>query len=438
MLVVGPNPTFMEYVSHVLPTLGEESVEQRAVGELVDGVEATIVDPPEVERLKGDVRLAEVLARAAEARSAVRPEELVARMEGEYVRVRERDVRELIERAREELGLTAHARERFRMDVLRRFYEDYGTRLGGLAWRDFAEVERSLNAKGFLPRWLDRVWPVAAPEALVRSLLTTPARLAEAAEGILDEPAQRLLRRPRSGFAWGDHDVPLVDEARALLAAPPRAFGHVIVDEAQDLTPMQLRMVARRARAGSITILGDIAQATGPVVHDRWDEVVAYLDAADTAEVAELRHAYRVPAEIMELALPLLDVVAPDVAPPVAFRTGAGDADRAGRRGRPRDRRSPGGARARDRGGPPRGDPPGQPDPGPQRALRVRRWHPAALAAPGEGARVRPRRGRRAGADRGGRDGPSRALCGADPADEDTRRRHSRPLPDELATRRSG
>ena len=97
----------------------------------------------------------------------------------------------------------------------------------------------------------------------------------------------------------------------------------MIVDEAQDLTPMQLRMVARRARGGSVTILGDIAQATGPVVHDRWDDVLAHLDAAGTAEVAELRHAYRVPSEIMELALPLLDVVAPDVAPPIAFRTGA-------------------------------------------------------------------------------------------------------------------
>jgi DNA helicase IV len=97
----------------------------------------------------------------------------------------------------------------------------------------------------------------------------------------------------------------------------------VIVDEAQDLTPMQLRMVARRARGGSVTILGDIAQATGPVVYDRWDEVLTPLDATATAEVAELRHAYRVPAEIMDLALPLLEAVAPGVAPPIAFRSGA-------------------------------------------------------------------------------------------------------------------
>ena len=323
VLVVGPNPTFMEYVSHVLPTLGEESVEQRAVGELVEGLSASLVDPPDAERLKGDTRMAGVIAGAAGLRSAAQPEELVARMEGEYIRVREREVAEVLERARDELGLTSHARERFRMDVLRRFYEDYGARLGGLAWRDFAEVERALNAKGFLSRWLDRVWPVAAPDALVRTLLTSPARLAEAAEGLLDTREQRLLRRPRAGFSWSEHDLPLVDEARALLAEPPRRFGHVIVDEAQDLTPMQLRMVARRARGGSLTILGDIAQATGPIVHDRWDDVLAHLDASADAEVAELRHAYRVPAEIMGLALPLLDVVAPDVSRPIAFRSGA-------------------------------------------------------------------------------------------------------------------
>lgn len=322
VLVIGPNPTFMEYVSHVLPTLGEESVEQRAVGELVDGLAVAATDPPEVARLKGDARLAEVIARAAATAATAHPEELVVRMEGEYVGVREREVAALLDDVREELGLTAHARERFRMDMLRRFYEDYGTRLGGLAWRDFAEVERALRAKGFLGRWLDRVWPTVAPEALVRSLLTSRARLAEAAEGILDEREQRLLARSRSGFGWSDGDVPLVDEAQALVAEPPRRFGHVIVDEAQDLTPMQLRMVARRASGGSVSILGDIAQATGPVPHGSWAEVLAHLPDGAAAEVAELRHAYRVPAEIMELALPLLERIAPDVAPPVAFRPG--------------------------------------------------------------------------------------------------------------------
>ena len=87
MLVVGPNPTFMEYVSHVLPSLGEERVEQRAVTELVDGLDVTVADTPETARLKGDLRLAEVLARAAGAALARRaPEELVVRLEGEYVR----------------------------------------------------------------------------------------------------------------------------------------------------------------------------------------------------------------------------------------------------------------------------------------------------------------------------------------------------------------
>ncbi len=85
---------------------------------------------------------------------------------------------------------------------------------------------------------------------------------------------------------------------------------------------MQLRMIARRA-VGAFTILGDVAQATGPVPYARWDEVLVQLPGGIRAEVEELRHAYRVPREIMALALPLLDHIAPDVVPPVAYRTGA-------------------------------------------------------------------------------------------------------------------
>src|SRR5262249_55756800 len=153
--------------------------------------------------------------------------------------------------------------------------------------------------------------------------LTSRARLAEAAGDLLGSDEQRLLVRPRRGFGWSDGDLALVDEARALLAEPPRLYGHVIVDEAQDLTPMQLRMVAGRASGGSLTLLGDVAQATGPVPYARWQDVLAHLPEGDLAAVEELRHAYRVPAEIMDLALPLLDVIAPDALRPVAFRTGA-------------------------------------------------------------------------------------------------------------------
>ena len=318
VLVVGPNPAFMEYVSHVLPTLGEDSVDQRAVAELVPGVELTRVDPPDVQRLKADTRLGEAVRRAAELASAGEAQELVVRLEGRFVGVEADEAAEVLAEARAELGLTAAARERFRMNVLRRFYEDYGVRLGGQAFRNFEEVERALRQDGRLTRFLDASWPAPKPEQVVRRLLAS--RDALATDGLLDEDERRLLRRARSG--WSDADLPLLDEARAVLVEPPTRYGHVIVDEAQDLTPMQLRMVARRA-GGSFTLLGDIAQATGPVPYDRWPELLPYLDGGDGAEVAELRHAYRVPREIMELALPLLARIAPDVEPPVAYRVGA-------------------------------------------------------------------------------------------------------------------
>ena len=298
VLVVGPNAAFMEYVSHVLPTLGEDAVDQRAILELVDA-EVTRQDPLEVQQLKADTRLAEELRQLVEAASEGEPQELVVRMEGRFVGVEADEVAELIAEVRAELGLSAVARERFRMNVLRRFYEDYGARLGGQAYRNFEEVERALRRDGRMTRFLNRSWPVPKPESIVR----------------------RLPGLPRSR-GWSEADLPLLDEARALIVGPPQQYGHVIVDEAQDLTPMQLRMVARRA-AGGFTILGDIAQATGPIAYDRWEDLLPYLPDGDSAHVEELRHAYRVPREIMAVALPLLERIAPEVEPPVAYRVGA-------------------------------------------------------------------------------------------------------------------
>jgi DNA helicase IV len=320
VLVVGPNPTFMDYVSHVLPALGEESVDQRAVGELVDGIEVTVADRHDVERLKADVRLAEVVRRAVELRLEPRPEELVIRLDGAFVGLREDEVGELVEEARASGGLSAAARERFRMQVLRRFYQDYGEMLGGRAVRSFDEVERALRKGGRLARFLDRVWPAPPPAQVVRQLLSSRTRLAAAAADVLEGEEQRLLLRPERG--WSDADVPLVDETRTLLLGNARTYGHVIVDEAQDLTPMQLRMVGRRI-GGSFTVLGDVAQATGPVPYRRWDDLLPYLPGGTRAQLEELRHAYRVPRELMALALPLLAHITPDAEPPVAYRGGA-------------------------------------------------------------------------------------------------------------------
>jgi DNA helicase IV len=326
VLVVGPNPTFMDYVSHVLPTLGEEAVEQRAVTELVDGCEVVREEEPDVARLKGDPRLREVVARAVEISVVPAPEELYARIDGIYVRVRERDVAELLDEALEAGDPLGLARERFRMAVLRRFYERYGELLGPQAFRSFEELERALRRGGFLTRWLDRVLPVPQPERLVARLLTSPTALEAASADVLDDDERKLLLRDRprrmSDLRWSDQDVPLLDEARALVAGAPRSYGHVIVDEAQDLSPMQLLAISRRAVDGSLTILGDVAQATGPVVYRRWQELEPYLPDETELEIEELRHAYRVPAEIMDFALPLLDRIAPEVEPPLAYRKG--------------------------------------------------------------------------------------------------------------------
>jgi DNA helicase IV len=326
VLVVGPNPTFMDYVSHVLPTLGEEAVEQRAVTELLDGIEVGRDEETDVARLKGDPRLREVVARAVEIAVVPAPEELYTRVDGVFIRVRERDVAELLEEVLEAGAPLGLARERFRMAVLRRFYERYGELLGPRALRSFDELERALRRGGFLTRWLDRVLPLPNPEKLVSRLLTSSAALEAASEDVLEDDERKLLLRDRprrmSDLRWSDQDVPLLDEARTLVAGAPRSYGHVIVDEAQDLSPMQLLAISRRAIDGSLTILGDVAQATGPVVYRRWQELEPYLPDEAELSIEELRHAYRVPAEIMDFALPLLDRIAPEVEPPLAYRKG--------------------------------------------------------------------------------------------------------------------
>jgi DNA helicase IV len=320
VLVVGPNPVFMDYIAHVLPMLGEERVEQRAVNELVDGIDVVRPEAAEVARLKGGARLAEVIAAAVRALPRP-PEELLAiRLEGAELRLSPEEVRRLIGEAQAEAPDHAAGRERLRMKLVRAFYDRYAARLRSAAYYSFDDIEAALRSGGFLNRTLNALWPRTKPDQLVRRLLTSPEQLAAAADGILDAEEQALLLSSR-GLGWSEADLALLDEARALLDGSDRARGHLIVDEAQDLTPMQLRMLARRS-SGAVTILGDIAQSSGPVSYTGWNELVRCLAPNVSPTVEELRLAYRVPAEVMELALPLLPLIAPDVAPPIAYRSG--------------------------------------------------------------------------------------------------------------------
>ena len=320
VLVVGPNPVFMDYIAHVLPMLGEERVEQRAVNELVDGIDVVRPEAAEVARLKGGAGLAEVIAAAVRALPRP-PEELLAiRLEGAELRLSPEEVRRLIGEAQAEAPDHAAGRERLRMKLVRAFYDRYAARLRSAAYYSFDDIEAALRSGGFLNRTLNALWPRTKPDQLVRRLLTSPEQLAAAADGILDAEEQALLLSSR-GRGWSEADLALLDEARALLDGSDRARGHLIVDEAQDLTPMQLRMLARRS-SGAVTILGDIAQSSGPVSYTGWNELVRCLAPNVSPTVEELRLAYRVPAEVMELALPLLPLIAPDVAPPIAYRSG--------------------------------------------------------------------------------------------------------------------
>ena len=319
VLVVGPNPVFMDYISHVLPMLGEERVEQRAVNELVDGIDAVHLEATDVARLKGDVRLARVIAAAVRALPQPPQDLLAIRLEGVELRLAPEEVGRLIDDARAESTDHAAGRERLRMKLVRAFYDRYTARLGNAAYHSFDDIEATLRSGGFLNRTLNALWPRPRAEQLIRRLLTNVELLAAAADGILDEHEQRLLLS--GGRGWSEADLALLDEARALLEGPDPARGHLIVDEAQDLTPMQLRLLARRS-SGAVTILGDIAQSSGPVAYTGWDEVVRFLAPEVPSAVEELRLAYRVPAEVMELALPLLPLIAPDVAPPIAYRSG--------------------------------------------------------------------------------------------------------------------
>jgi DNA helicase IV len=324
-LVLGPNRVFLAYIGEVLPSLGEVAVAQTTLAGLCSDWRVKAEEAADVAALKGDLRMAEVIARAAEA--AVRPptSSLGASTRWGIVSIDAVAIAELARQSLESGGALGERRGRFRRAIGRAV-------MGRLARTrpelegDLEEVLVELGKDRPFQAILNRVWPAQSPVALVRSLYAKPALLRAASHGLLSPDEQALLRRPLAPVVadepWTSADLALLDEARAYLGGSPRRYGHVVVDEAQDLSPMALRMVARRSLDGrSFTILGDLAQATAPAAPVDWEVTLAALGNPAGSRVEELSVGYRVPDEIMHVANHVLRATSPGLRPTTSVRS---------------------------------------------------------------------------------------------------------------------
>ena len=170
---------------------------------------------------------------------------------------------------------------------------------------------------------LDKVWPSLTPQGFLVDLLSSRRQLLGAGRARWPSRSWRCWRSPtgtRVGtWQWSVDDVPLLDAAEALLNGVAATYEHIVVDEAQDLSPLQLESIRRRSRTGSMTVLGDLAQATSPWAHQSWDAVVACLrHERVTATAVELEYGYRLPAEVHDVAMRLLPEAAPGLGSPRA------------------------------------------------------------------------------------------------------------------------
>ncbi|MFE1550275.1 HelD family protein [Streptomyces sp. NPDC058718] len=322
-LVIGPNRSFLHYIEQVLPALGELEVQQATVDDLVAHVEVRGTDEAATAVIKGDARMAEVLRRAVRSHVAMPKESLMVVRGSRRWRVPayeiEEMVRELLDRdirygaAREALPQRiAHA-------VLVRMEE------AGEAPDD--RVQNAVARNTAVKAVVKECWPLVEPAKLVLRLLGDAEFLAEHAEGLLTEDEQKLLlwakpARSVKTAKWSAADAVLIDETRDLVERT-HSLGHVVLDEAQDLSPMQYRAVGRRCTTGSATVLGDLAQGTTPWATESWSQALGHLGKPE-AVVEELTAGFRVPREVIAYASRLLPHMSPGLAAVESVRENPG------------------------------------------------------------------------------------------------------------------
>ncbi|WP_079036732.1 HelD family protein [Streptomyces silaceus] len=319
LLILGPNRTFLRYIAEVLPSLGETGVRQSTVGDEFGRYPVRARDSEAAAVVKHDARMAEVLRRALYSRVA-EPADSLAVPDGSYRwRVSLGELERIIEDVREEEPPYAVGRERVRNRVVRTIQEQAERRAGPQNNTWLQKIGRARPVSAFV----DAAWPKVRADEVLAALFTDADALAAAADGVLDAGEQTALlwaKPPRSykSAKWSAADLILLDEIEGLLERPA-GYGHIVVDEAQDLSPMECRAIARRADFGSLTVLGDLAQATTPWAARSWPELLAHLGKPD-ATVTPLTTGFRVPRAIVGLANELLARLDVDVPPARSMR----------------------------------------------------------------------------------------------------------------------
>ncbi|WP_017603315.1 HelD family protein [Nocardiopsis alkaliphila] len=333
VVIIGPNRSFLSYIRGVLPALGEVDVHQTTVIDLLtrDLPERARpgqgwvrrVEAPDAARIKGSEVMAEVLRRDLWSNLREPEETVMVRRGSRRWRLYPEDLRPLLTELAERGIAYGSGRELLshRMaHVILTLMEGEGEPCDD---RTHEQIRRDPAIRSAVTA----LWPKVDPLKLVLGLLTDPERLARAAEGLLGPQEQALLllpgrpRGPKSA-KWSEEDLALVAEAAALIERP-FGVGHVVVDEAQDLSPMQCRAIGRRNESGSMTVLGDIAQGTSPSAARRWSTLLEHL-GKPTGHLHVLDRGYRVPAQIIDFAARLLPTIAPGLGAPIAVRRSPG------------------------------------------------------------------------------------------------------------------
>jgi DNA helicase IV len=322
-LVIGPNRSFLHYIEQVLPALGELTVRQATVDDLVAHVEVRGTDDSAAAVVKGDARMAQVLRRAVYAHVTMPAEPVVVVRGSRRWRVPAYElqdiVRELLDRGLRYGAGREALPQRIAHAVLVQMERS------GEAPDD--RVQDAVARNSAVKAAVKAIWPPVDPAKLVLRLLTDADFLAVHADGILSEEEQKTIlwdRPVRSvkSAKWSPADAVLIDETADLVERTP-SLGHVVLDEAQDLSPMQYRAVGRRCTTGSATVLGDLAQGTTPWATRSWEEALAHLGKSD-AVIEELTAGFRVPTDVITYASRLLPHIAPGLTPVASVRENPG------------------------------------------------------------------------------------------------------------------